>query len=132
MRAMSRDGGERGGATNVEMALLWSVIALFIFGAVQAGVYYFAASAALTAAEDGLRSGRYYADPSTARAQQVAEAFLEKTAGGTLTDSTVTASLADSGNTIRVVVTGQVLSLVPGMEFPIKREAAGPVERLTP
>lgn len=129
---MSRDGGERGGATNVEMALLWSVIALFIFGSVQTGVYYFAAATALTAAEDGLRSGRYYADPSTARAQQVAETFLDKTAGNTLTDTTINASLADGGNTIRVVVTGQVLSLVPGTDFSVRREAAGPIERLTP
>lgn len=129
---MVEHDGERGGATNVEMALLWSVIALFIFGAVQVGIYYFAASAALTAAQDGLRSGRYYADPSPARAQQVSEAFLDKTAGNTLTDTAVTATLADGGTTLRVRVTGQVLSVVPGVSFDLTREAGGPIERLTP
>ena len=122
--------GERGGATNVEMALLWSLLALFIFGAIQAGLYYYAGQVALTAAEDGLRSGRYYADPSPARAQQTAESFIDRAAGTTLSATTVTAQT--EGTTMRVRVSGQVLSLVPGMDLSVSKEAAGPIERLTP
>ena len=56
---------ERGGATSVQMALLWTGILALVLASVQTALFFYAGQVALTAAEEGLRSGRYYkAEPA--------------------------------------------------------------------
>ncbi|MDN5856186.1 MAG: pilus assembly protein, partial [Actinomycetia bacterium] len=73
---------ERGGATSVEMALLWTVMTAMIVAVVQVALVFYARQLALTAAEDGLRAGRYFqAGDAAATAHRAATDFLARTAG---------------------------------------------------
>lgn len=127
------DEGERGGATGVEMALIWVVLMGLMLAVVQVVLLFYAGQLALTGAQDGLRSGRAYAAESTTdAARRDAEAFLTRAGGTVLTDVVVTASLDDGGGILRVRVIGSALSLVPGVPLTITREAVGGVERIIP
>jgi hypothetical protein len=124
---------ERGGAASVEMALLWGAMILLILAVVQVALLFFAGQLALTAAQDGLRSGRYYgAESITATAQRDAGDFLSRAAGTTLTDVTVTATVDEGVGVLRVRVEGTALSLVPGVPLRISREAVGGLEQVAP
>jgi hypothetical protein len=114
------------------MALLWGAMLLMVAAAVQVALLFYADQVALTAAEDGLRSGRYMENPSAERARQDTEAFLRRAAGSALASPTVLAELDPATGLLRVQVTGEVISLVPGVQLRVAKEATGPVERITP
>ena len=122
---------ERGGATNAEMALLWGSLTLLILAVVQVSLLFYAGQIATTAAQDGLRSGRYLSTVAvTDSARRDAESFLGRAAGTALTETQVSASV--DGQLLRVRVTGRALSLVPGLPLRIDRQAAGGLERPAP
>lgn len=126
------DATERGGATSVQMALLWIAMLTLIMAVVQVALVFYAEQLALTAAQDGLRTGRYFDAVSAEQARHDAEAFLERAAGSTLAATTVSADLDDAAGTLRVTVTGDALSVVPGLRLQVSKEAVGAVERITP
>ncbi|MBW0088751.1 pilus assembly protein [Pseudonocardia sp. KRD-184] len=126
------DTGERGGATSVQMALLWIAMITFIMAVVQTALLYLAGQLALTAAEDGLRSGRYYGVGSAEQARRNAQDFIARTAGTTLGAPTVEAVLSDDGATLQVTVSGTVLAVVPGLELHVAKQATGAIEQVTP
>ncbi|WP_300019060.1 TadE family protein [Pseudonocardia sp.] len=126
------DTGERGGATSVQMALLWIAMITFILAVVQTALLYLAGQLALTAAEDGLRSGRYYGVGSAEQARRSAQDFIARTAGSTLGAPTVEAVLSDDGATLQVTVSGTVLAVVPGLELHVAKQASGAIEQVTP
>lgn len=131
-RPAPTDEGERGGATGVEMALIWAVLLGLILAVVQVALIFYAGQLALTAAQDGLRSGRVYlAESTTDAARRDAEDFLLRAGGTVLTDVVVAATVVDDV-TLRVRVTGSALSLVPGVPIGIAREAVGGMERIAP
>jgi hypothetical protein len=130
--AVSPSSGERGGATSVQMALLWAAMLAFILATVQVGLVYFAGQLALTAAQDGLRAGRYYQTGTADRARQSGTDFLARAGGRTLGSPTVTAVISADGATLQVDVTGTVLAVVPGVELRVAKRAAGAVERPAP
>lgn len=123
---------ERGGATSVEMALLWAAILAFVLTIVQVALLFLAGQLALTAAQDGLRVGRYHPTASAETAQEAAEDYLARTAGSTLIAPTVTATAAADGSILQVDVSGGVLSVVPGVELHVAKHAAGAIERPAP
>jgi hypothetical protein len=122
---------ERGGATSVQLALLWVGTLALVLAGVQVAIYGYATQLALSAAEDGLRSGRYHRVESTTQAEADAAAFLTRTAGSTLTGTSVTAAFGADG-TLQVTVSGDVLSVVPGTVLRVTRQATGAIERPTP
>lgn len=126
------DTGERGGATSVQMALLWIAMITFILAVVQTALLYLAGQLALTAAEDGLRSGRYYGVGSAEQARRSAQDFIARTAGATLGAPTVEAVLSDDSATLQVTVSGTVLAVVPGLELHVAKQATGAIEQVTP
>ncbi len=127
------DEGERGGASSVEMALLWSVLLVCILAVVQVALLSYAGQVALSAAEDGLRSGRGYGTESiAATARQDAESFLARAGGTLLTDVVVSVTVDDDAGLLRVRVTGAALSVVPGVPLGVEREAVGGLERIAP
>jgi Flp pilus assembly protein TadG len=128
---MSDDGPERGGATGVEMALLWIALLALILAVVQVALVFYAGQLALTAAQDGLRSGRSFEAPAAA-ATRDAESFLARAAGSALVDSAVTATTDEATGTVRVTVSGYALSVLPGFRLPVSRDAVGGLERITP
>lgn len=126
------DSRERGGATSVQMALLWIAMITFILAVIQTALLYLAGQLALTAAEDGLRSGRYYGAGSAEQARRSAEEFIARTAGTTLGVPTVEAVISDDGTTLQVSVSGTVLAVVPGLELHVAKQATGAIEQVSP
>jgi len=126
------DTGERGGSTSVQMAILWIAMITFILAVVQTALLYLAGQLALTAAEDGLRSGRYYGVGSAEQARLSAEDFLSRAAGTTLGAPTVEAVISDDGGTLQVSVSGTVLAVVPGLELHVDKQATGAIEQVSP
>ena len=95
------------------MALLWPAMLALVLAVVQVALLYLAGQLALTAAQDGLRAGRYHPAASTDRARQVGEDFLARAAGTTLQAPTVTAALSGDGAVLQVDVTGTVADRAP-------------------
>lgn len=126
------DSRERGGATSVQMAILWIAMIAIILAVVQTALLYLAGQVALTAAEDGLRSGRYYGVGSAEQARRSAEDFIARTAGTTLGEPAVEAVISDDGGTLEVSVTGTVLAVVPGLKLHVAKQASGAIERVSP
>ena len=126
LRSWLRD--ERGSAT-LSLAIVFPVVLLLIFSAVQGGLYYYARSVALAAAEEGLRDARAEGGTSDAGAQR-ARAFLADAGGASILEgSAVTTSR--SATTTSVTVAGTAPSVLPGMTFTISQTASGPIERVT-
>ena len=119
---------ERGSAT-LEIAVLGPVLLLMIFTIVQVGLWSYARSLALGAAQEGVAAGRaYHAAAGAGRIR--AEQFLAASAGDSLLASDATATA--SGATLRVVVTGRALSVLPGVPgLPVRQSAQGPLERFS-
>ncbi|WP_234402109.1 TadE family protein [Thermobifida halotolerans] len=113
---------------SLEWAVLFPALLLLIAGIVQGGLWFHARQLALAAAQEGVRAGRAeHAPPGTGTT--TAERFLSDHAHPLLANTAVT----DHSSTaeIRIHVTGETLSLVPGMRIRVTQEAAGAVERFT-
>lgn len=128
-RTRPRSGSDRGSVT-VEIAILGPALLLLIFGVVQAGMWFYARSLALAAAQEGVSSARAYG-ASPAAGISRAQTFLREQAGDSLTDTAV--STAGSTRTVvRVQVRGRAISVLPGVPgIAIHQSAQGPVERFT-
>jgi hypothetical protein len=119
--------GDRGGAV-VELAILWPVIVLVIFGAVQVTTYFTARTVALSAAQVGVATERRYdAVPGSGRDR--AEEFLAG-AGDWLADPEVDPPVR-TDEEVLVTVHGEALSVLPGVSWEIRQSARGTVERFT-
>lgn len=119
---------DRGSAT-VELAVLAPALLLVVFTIVQVGLWSYARSLALGAAQEGLAAGRSFGSSADAGRER-AEQFLAETAGDSLLDSAVTVR-ADP-TSVHIEVTGRSLSVLPGVPgLPVRQQAVGPVERVT-
>jgi len=117
------------GSVTLEVSILAPILLLVIFTIVQVGLWSYARSLALGAAQEGVAAGRAYgAPPQAGRARALA--FLEAFAGDSLVGGTV-ASSVDAAN-VRVEVRGRALSVLPGVPgLPVHQHAQGPRERFT-
>jgi Flp pilus assembly protein TadG len=117
---------ERGsGGSSLAFVLLVPALLVLIFGGIQFGMHDYARSLALAAAQAGVRAATQ-APASTTRGQQTAEEFVAKQAAGTLSDPTVTATLA--AGVVTVTVTAAAPSLIPLTQPRVSQQASGPVE----
>lgn len=124
--AARRDGG----SASLEIAILGPVLLLLIFSIVQTGLWFYARSLALAAAQEGVNAARaYQADPAdgTARARM----FLTEHAGDSLAATSVTAA-GTTPTQVRIQVRGRALSVLPGVPgMTVSQSAHAPVERFT-
>lgn len=120
---------ERGGAVSVQLALLWSALVAILLAGVQVSLVAISSQLAMSAAEDGLRAGRY-ADVRTPPAAARAEAlrFLETYAGSLISEPAVEAAEGGDG-LLTVRVSGNVAGLLPGLGLTVDRAAAAAIER---
>jgi len=127
-RSPAGAGGEQGSVT-VEIAILAPVLLLVVFSVVQAGLWSYARSLALGAAQEGVAAGRAHrADAADGRRR--AEQFLSRAAGDSLLDRAV--QVRATADTLRVEVSGRSLSVLPGVPgVPVRQAAEGPIERYT-
>jgi Flp pilus assembly protein TadG len=114
----------------VEIAILFPVLLALVMVIVQYGLWFYARSLALVAAQEGVTAARTYtADPGAGTQQ--AQAFLDAHGANALTAVTV-ASLTPGAGQVGVQVTGRSLSIVPGVAgLRVTQSAAGPVEHFT-
>ena len=119
---------ERGSVT-VEIAVLAPALLLVVFTIVQVGLWSYARSLALGAAQEGVAAGRaHQATPEAGRVR--AEQFLARAAGDSLLDPRVT--VRATAGAVRVEVAGRSLSVLPGVPgMPVRQSAQGPLERYT-
>lgn len=125
---------ERGSST-AETVIAMSILMMTILAGMQVVLLFFARSIALAAAQEGVRAARAESASRTA-GSAVARGYAERTASGFLTSISATSS-TDGGRgagpaTVRVIVRGQSLSLVPFIEsIPVEGEAAGALEEFS-
>ena len=119
---------ERGSAT-VELAVLAPALLLVVFTIIQVGLWSYARSLALGAAQEGLAAGRSLG--ATAQlGRERAEQFLVRAAGDSLRDSAVAVRV--EATTLEVEVSGRALSMFSGIPgLPVRQHARGPIERVS-
>lgn len=110
-------------------AIIAPVIFLMLFTALQGALWYQATNVAQNAAVAAYNDARAYESTSGAR-QASARQVLNQT-GGFLQDGNV--AVNRSADTVTVDVTGQAVSMIPGVQMPaVHRTITGPVERWVP
>jgi Flp pilus assembly protein TadG len=102
-----------GGSTTLEIAILAPTLLALTFTVVQAGLWFYARSLALAAAQEGVTAGRAWHAPSDAGPAR-ARTFLTEQAGDSLTGATVTSG-GTTATIVRITVTGRALSVLPGV-----------------
>lgn len=127
--AGARRGVADRGSVTLEIAILAPALLLLVFTVVQVGLWSYARSLALGAAQEGLAAGRAHrSEPATGRVR--AEQFLDHAAGDSLLSPVVT--VRATATTVRVEVAGRSLSVLPGVPgLPVRQAAEGPRERYT-
>jgi Flp pilus assembly protein TadG len=119
-----RDGGDRWrdrGSATLEIAILGPAILALTFTLVQAGLWFYARSLALAAAQEGVTAARAYNATATAGTNR-AQAFLAQQAGDSITGAAVAAGTTTT--TVQITVTGRALSVLPGVPGPVVSQSA--------
>ncbi len=117
------------GAGAVEMAVLIPLVFVIVLLAVQAGMWFYARSIALAAAEVGARTsaGRY---SNLQAGLNSAQGFADQVAGDALTEISVIGHR--SATSTSVTVSGVAVRVVPlPFDLELSQTATMPVERLT-
>lgn len=118
------------GDASLQMAIVYPFVLLATIAVIQASMWYYARSIALTAAREGLSAARaYQASPAdgTAKAQDV----LGRAAGDSLLGYTVSTA-GSTGQRVRIEVSGTAQSMIPGVSgLRVSQSASGAVERWT-
>jgi Flp pilus assembly protein TadG len=129
MHGLLVGGGERGGAVNVQVAVLYSLLLVTFMTVLQAGLFFYGRDLALSAARSGVDLGRTYGTVDAAAAQTHTESVLVSNAHGVLSNATATASANDA--TMTVTVDAEVVTLVPGLTMHVSTSSTGAIEQLT-
>lgn len=126
----TRRSSPDGGSASLEIAILGPALLLLVFTVVQAGLWFYARSLALAAAQEGVAAARAYNAPYDAGVRR-ARAFVDRSAGDSLQSATVSGA-GTTATVVRVEVRGRALSVLPGIPgMPVSQVAEGPVERFT-
>lgn len=114
------------GAVSLEMVILAPAILALIFGIIQGGLFLHARNTALAASQEGVRAATgYHSSDGAAQARE----FISD-AGGARILQGVTVSASRTGDTVTVTVTGQAVSVFPGVPGPrVEQHSTGPVEQ---
>jgi len=123
--ALFRPGDD--GALTLSYVIILPIFLTGIMIIVQASVWYLARETALAAARQGADVARTSHPPPGAGAQ-AAVAFARSAAAGFLLAPRASAA-GSSAATVKITVTGQAPSLVPGLPIKIREVVTAPVER---
>jgi len=110
------------------MVLALPIVLTVLFLAVQAGMWFYARSIALAAAQSGARTSAML-DSSLQAGLSDARSFATGVGGTTLSDIMVTGDRSATRTT--VTVSGHTVRLVPFMDLTVSQTATLPVERYT-
>lgn len=116
------------GSVSIQMVVLMPLLFGIVLVAMQAALYYYAATVAGAAAQDGARVAAAYGSGGLGSGTAAASSALDQSRGA-LSNHQVTGSAGADGPTI--TVSGEPLSLLPGMAFTVTRSATLPWEELS-
>jgi len=117
---------ERGSAS-VQMVVIMPLMFLMAFTGLQAGLFFYGRSAAMSAATTGARAAA--AEHGTVADCEQAAAALITSLGDVLTNPHI--DCQRSAATVTVRVSGTTLSVIPGWSPMISQESVQQVERIT-
>lgn len=123
------------GASSLELAILAPTIMALIFVSIQTALYLYGRSVALNAAQEGVSRLRLVQPPvySPAVGEKVRvdiEAYVNQLAGTTLQNAKVASPTYNNpAGMVSFTVSGDTVSLVPGLELHVERTATGPIEQ---
>ncbi|GAA4714523.1 TadE/TadG family type IV pilus assembly protein [Phytohabitans rumicis] len=117
------------GATPVELAVAFPAILILTFASIQVGAWFLARAVALNAAQVAVSSTRTLNGASTGAGEEQASSFIADT-GGWLVGWDVQVTRDDEQ--VSATVTGNVVSVIPGVSWSVSQTAQGPVERFVP
>jgi len=127
LRALVADGDDRGSA--VQAAVLFPFLIIVTFAIIQGGIWFYARSAALNAAEEGLQAARAE-NGSSAAAVAASSSFLHRAASGTVVRPATEVNA--SPLTISVTVSGESTAIVDFLPLPrFSQTVTGATERFT-
>lgn len=109
------------------MVILFPVLLIMLFAAVQAGLYFHARNVAMSAAQEGARVSASY-ESSTQKGAAAAEAFAaEAGAQG------ISVTVSSTGTTTTAIVSVESPNLLPFLipQMPIHQSATMPLERIS-
>jgi Flp pilus assembly protein TadG len=126
-KALADGSNDRGAA--VQAAVLFPFLIILTFAIIQAGIWFYARSAALNAAEEGLQAARAE-NGSSAAAVAASSSFLQRAASGSVLYPAT--QVSTSPLTITVTVSGDASSIVDFLPLPrISQTVTGATERFT-
>jgi Flp pilus assembly protein TadG len=116
------------GVGSVELATLALVVLMLAFTTIQVGLYFHARKVAQSAARQGVDAGRQFGatqGDGAAQAQQYLAKFGNSVRGAQVSTA------GSSAQQIRITVSGEVATLVPGLSLHVTQHADAPIERWT-
>ncbi|NLI85083.1 MAG: pilus assembly protein [Propionibacterium sp.] len=114
------------GSTSIQMVVLMPALFSVLFLGLQAALYYHASTVAGAAAQDGARVAASYDNSSGIAAGTTTALSALDQSHGSLQNYTVVGTAGAYGPT--VTVTGNSLSLIPGLTLSVTRSASLPWE----
>ncbi len=123
---MRRARSDRGSAT-LETVVLWPAVFLLIFGIVHAGIWFHARNIALTAAQEGARTGSV--NNGTGGAARATE-FVDETSGDNIIQVERIAESSDA-DSVTVTIVGSSTTLIPGWTVDVTQSSTAPIKRWT-
>ena len=121
------------GASAVEMSIVAPALLLLIFTAIQVALWLYGRGVAEQSAREGVSFLRVVAPGATASsalaaAQVTAVNYASQVGRETVAGATATATVLGERR-VRIEVTGRAVSLVPGLELPVRGSAEGQIEQ---
>lgn len=123
------------GASSLELAILAPALLSLIFISIQTALWLYGRSVALNAAQEGVSRLRLVQPPvyTTALGETVRadiEAYAQQLGGNSLGDAKVLPPTYNNPEgMVSFTVTGETISLVPGLKLTVSRTASGPIEQ---
>ncbi len=118
------------GTLSLELAILFPVILMLTFGAVQTGLWFSARNMCQAAAEAGVRAGKVLNAP-TGSGATAARGYLTDVAGGLVVGPQVTESRTVTDITVQCSGQAQNVIPLPGFSIDLVQSSAAGRERFT-
>lgn len=117
------------GMTSLEVVILFPLMIMLIMAVTQTALWYFARAAALAAARSGANVGSSYGStPGDGAA--AADRFAAAQAGDMLGGEHASPG-GSTPDSVHITVTGDAISLVPGLPIHVSQSAQQPIEKFT-
>jgi Flp pilus assembly protein TadG len=119
-----------GGSVSLETVILFPIVLFVSVGAIQLGLWFYARSVCMGAAQEAVRAAAAYSS-TVAVGQAAGELFLGQVGRGLVSDTAVTVVRPAGGAVVKATVTARGLSLFEAWPVEIVEWAELPIEQET-